>query len=114
MQKFPKCKVVANTFRFDGNANGILYFTTLFKDEQLNSSPDFTCRGVVDRSGSGDCFMAGLIYGLSKQLPPQELLEYATAAAFGKLQEYGDSTNNDYSTVLKIKRDQKPGVNIQP
>ena len=27
MERFPKCKVVANTFRFDGNDNHILYYT---------------------------------------------------------------------------------------
>ena len=69
--RFPKCKVVANTFRFDGNENHILYYTTLYVDGQLYASPEFTCKGVVDRSGSGDCFMGGLIYGLSKSLPPR-------------------------------------------
>ncbi|MDB5193588.1 MAG: PfkB protein [Segetibacter sp.] len=106
IERFPKCKVVANTFRFDSDANDILYYTALYKDGQLYSSPDFTCHGVVDRSGSGDCFMAGLIYGLTKNLPSQELLEYATAAAFGKLQEIGDATNNDALTVFQIKDDQ--------
>ncbi|MEI6946018.1 sugar kinase [Paraflavisolibacter sp. H34] len=100
---FPKVKVVANTFRFDGNANDILYYTTLFKDGQLYSSDEFTCKGVVDRSGSGDCFMAGIIYGLYKDLAPQELIDYATAAAFGKLQEPGDATGQDVLTVSKLR-----------
>jgi 2-dehydro-3-deoxygluconokinase len=106
MEKYPKCKLVANTFRFDRNGNDILYYTSLYKDGELYSTPDFTCQCVVDRSGSGDCFMAGLIYGLTKELPPQELLEYATAAAFGKLQEQGDATSNDALSVIKIKKEQ--------
>ncbi|HEX8356159.1 MAG TPA: sugar kinase [Segetibacter sp.] len=106
MEKFPKCKAVANTFRFDKQGNEILYYTTLFKNDKLYSTPDFTCQCVVDRSGSGDCFMAGLIYGLTKELAPQELLEYATAAAFGKLQEQGDATKHDALTVAKIKKEQ--------
>jgi 2-dehydro-3-deoxygluconokinase len=106
MEKYPKCKLVANTFRFDRNGNDILYYTSLFKDGELYSTPDFTCQCVVDRSGSGDCFMAGLIYGLTKELPAQELLEYATAAAFGKLQEQGDATSNDALSVIKIKKEQ--------
>ena len=100
---FPKCKTVANTFRFDGDANSLLYYTTLFTNNELFISPEFTCQGVADRSGSGDCFMAGLIYGLYNQHAPQELLNYATAAAFGKLQEHGDATGQDVFTVGKIE-----------
>ncbi len=102
ISKFPKCKTVANTFRFDGDRNNILYYTTLFTDGQFYTSPEFTCQGVVDRSGSGDCFMAGLIYGLYNQNAAQEVLDYATAAAFGKLQELGDSTGQDVLTVKKM------------
>ncbi len=106
IEKFPKCKIVANTFRFDSDSNDILYYTSLFKDGNLYSSPDFTSHGVVDKSGSGDCFMAGLIYGITKELLPQELLDYATAAGFGKLQEVGDATSHDVLTVKRIRKEQ--------
>ena len=100
MQLFPKCKVVANTFRFDSENDHILYYTTMLYNGQPYVSNEFTCAGVVDRSGSGDCFMAGLIYGLlSNPEHPQEFLNYATAAAFGKLQEQGDATEQDVLTV---------------
>ncbi len=100
MQKFPKCKVVANTFRFDSANDHIFYYTTLLINGKAYISNEFTCAGVVDRSGSGDCFMAGLIYGLlTNPDQPQELLNYATAAAFGKLQEQGDATDQDVLTV---------------
>ena len=101
MQRFPKCKTVANTFRFDNEANNIRYFTTLYSNEQLFVSQELSCAGVVDRSGSGDCFMAGLIYGLYNEHGPQQTLDYATAAAFGKLQEQGDATGQDVFTVQK-------------
>ena len=102
MKNFPKCKTVANTFRFDTDANNIKYFTTLFTQGQQYVSQELSCKGVVDRSGSGDCFMAGLIYGLYNNHTPQETLDYATAAAFGKLQEHGDSTGQDVLTVKKV------------
>jgi 2-dehydro-3-deoxygluconokinase len=100
---FPKCKTVANTFRFDGQANHLHYFTTLFTNNQFFASQEFNATGVIDRSGSGDCFMAGLIYGLYNQHAPQDLLNYATAAAFGKLQEHGDSTGQDVLTISNMK-----------
>lgn len=101
MKMFPKCKTVANTFRFD-SADHILYYTTLYRDGKQFVSPEFTCHGVIDRSGSGDCFMAGLIYGLYNDHKSEELLNYATAAAFGKLQEHGDSTEQDVLKVAKV------------
>lgn len=102
MALFPNCKTVANTFRFDGDANHILYYTSLLHQNQRYDSPEFTCQGVADRSGSGDCFMAGLIYGLYNEHEPQEVLNYATAAAFGKLQEFGDATAQDALTISRI------------
>jgi 2-dehydro-3-deoxygluconokinase len=48
----------------------------------------------------GDCFMAGLIYDfLSNPRQPQELINYATTLAFGKLQEHEDATEQDALTV---------------
>ena len=105
MQCFPRCHSVANTFRFDSEADHIRYYTTLLTGEQFLHSPEFSCVGVVDRSGSGDCFMAGLIYGFNRlRHSPQELLNYATAAAFGKLQEHGDATGQDVLTVASYKQ----------
>lgn len=105
MKLFPKCKTVANTFRFDGDANQILYYTSLYTGGEAYNSNEFSCKGVADRSGSGDCFMAGLIYGFYNKHTPDETLSYATAAAFGKLQEVGDATGQDVLTVSKIEED---------
>jgi 2-dehydro-3-deoxygluconokinase len=55
--------------------------------------------------------MAGLIYGTTNKLSPQETVEFATAAAFGKLQEKGDATNQETETVYQTLRSgtvQKP------
>jgi len=105
MQRFPRCTSVANTFRFDSEADHIRYYTTLLTGGQFYQSPEFRCTGVVDRSGSGDCFMAGLIYGFSTRPgEPQEILNYAAAAAFGKLQEQGDATGQDTLTVERYNR----------
>lgn len=103
IKRFPKCKTVANTFRFDGEDNHILYYTAMFNEGNSFHSPEFTCKGVADRSGSGDCFMGGLIYGLYNNHESQEILNYATAAAFGKLQEFGDATGQDVLSVAKVE-----------
>ena len=102
IKKFPKCNTVANTFRFDSNQEDITYYTSLYTDKEQYSSEVFSCKGVVDRSGSGDCYMAGLIYGKYNGLPPQEIVDFATSAAFGKLQELGDSTEQNVFRVKKM------------
>jgi 2-dehydro-3-deoxygluconokinase len=90
--RYPRCRVVANTFRFGNPPSGIRYYTTLHTAGQTYLSPKYATDRVVDQIGSGDCFMAGLLYGLHHNHNPQQILNFATAAAFGKLQETGDAT----------------------
>ncbi|QIP15539.1 sugar kinase [Spirosoma aureum] len=101
MKRFPRCKVVANTFRFDKQPTGLRYYTTLFVDGQQYVSPELLTDSVVDRVGSGDCFMAGLIYGLYNRHSPQDIVNFAAEAAFGKLQEMGDATGQTVEDVKK-------------
>jgi 2-dehydro-3-deoxygluconokinase len=103
MENYPKCKAVANTFRFDAT-NDVKYFTTLYSDNQYYNSNQYETGQVVDKVGSGDCFMAGLIYGFYNNLGPQQTLEFATAAAFAKLFINGDAINNTVAEInLSIK-----------
>jgi 2-dehydro-3-deoxygluconokinase len=101
-EKFPRCRVVANTFRFDGQQGGIHYYASLFMDGKSHHSIQFNAGHIADKIGSGDCFMAGLIYGLVLGLPPGELINYAAAAAFGKMQETGDTTDQEINAVYSL------------
>ncbi|HWZ02863.1 MAG TPA: sugar kinase [Mucilaginibacter sp.] len=98
LKRFPKCKVVANTFRFDAT-NDIKYYTTLYINKQLYNSGEYETGRVMDKAGSGDCFMAGLIYGFHNKHAVDEIIEFATAAAFEKLFIKGDATTR---TVAEI------------
>jgi 2-dehydro-3-deoxygluconokinase len=97
IKQYPRCKHVANTYRFDHK--GILYYTTLYTNEQLHVSQVYTTETVIDKVGSGDCYMAGLIYGFYKKQAPQDILEFATAAAFQKLFIKGDATNKTVEAI---------------
>ena len=101
--QFPKCTAVANTFRFDA-LNDVKYYTTLYTDNQFYHSGEYETGSAADKAGSGDCFMAGLIYGYYNHTGPQETLEFATAAAFEKLFVIGDATTK---TVAEIKQAMK-------
>lgn len=98
-QRFPLCTAVANTFRFDYKEQGIRYFTSLYQNGAQVSSPEFYAAEITDKVGSGDCFMAGLIYGLYKNQPQQEIINFAASAAYGKLFETGDVTDQDVTTI---------------
>ena len=100
-ERFPRVKVVANTFRFDTPPTGLRYYTTLFVDGQQYVSPELVTDSVADRVGSGDCFMAGLVYGLYNQHAPQDVVNFAAEAAFGKLQELGDATRQSVADITK-------------
>lgn len=99
--KFPKCKTVVNTFRFDKD-HGIEYFATLYNNGQQFVSKEFATHKIICKIGSGDCCMAGLIYGLYHRHTMQEVINFAAAAAFGKLQERTDFTNQSVRDVLTL------------
>ncbi|WP_347158601.1 sugar kinase [Pontibacter chitinilyticus] len=100
IHRFPACHTVANTFRFD-HKEGIRYYTTLYTDGQLFVSQEYQVDAIVDKVGSGDCFMAGLIYGTYQQLAPQQTLAFATAAAFNKLFIESDATTSTVAAIQK-------------
>jgi 2-dehydro-3-deoxygluconokinase len=99
-KRFARVKTVAFTFRFEEEGHGILYYASLHSANRWINSSVYRSENIVDKVGTGDCFMAGLIYGLYKQLPEQEIIQFATSAGFGKFFEEGDSTKQVPDTVL--------------
>jgi 2-dehydro-3-deoxygluconokinase len=92
---FPNVTTVAYTFRLQQN-----YFAVLQANGTLFKSRKHVLQNVVDRVGSGDCFMAGLIHSIVNEETPQNTINFAASAAVGKLYEKGDSTTQ---TVTAIK-----------
>jgi len=101
-EQYPACLAVANTFRFDHGATGIKYYTTLFESDHLYVSAEYQTEHVVDKVGSGDCFMAGLIYGNYHKKGSQATLDFATAAAYEKLFIMGDATDRSAEQVNAV------------
>jgi 2-dehydro-3-deoxygluconokinase len=98
-KKFKRVKWIANTFRFDRN-NGIEYYGTFFSEGKHFASSVFQIKDPIDRVGTGDCFMAGLIYGLRNFRDPGKTIEFASSAASGKFFEKGDFTLQSVQRVL--------------
>jgi 2-dehydro-3-deoxygluconokinase len=100
MQAFPSCRQVANTFRFDAG-DGVRYYATLFDGTQLWVAPEQQTSFIVDKVGSGDTFMAGLIWGNYYGRTPQQTIDFAAAAAFNKLFIKGDATTASVDEINK-------------
>jgi 2-dehydro-3-deoxygluconokinase len=99
MKQFPGCRQVANTFRMDMN-NHTDYYATLFDGENVFVSNEYKTNKVIDRVGSGDSFMAGLIYGNDKQWPAADIINFAAAAGFSKLFVKGDVNTTPLTSIL--------------
>ena len=94
-KQYPKAESFAYTFRLDKE-----YFAVLQHGPEMVVSNTYEIRNVIDKAGSGDCFMAGLIYGLTKGNAEDDIINFAAAAAVGKLGEKGDSSKQ---TIEQVK-----------
>jgi 2-dehydro-3-deoxygluconokinase len=101
MRNFPACKSVANTFRFD-DKDRTLYYAALDTNGRQFVSKEFSTDQTVDKVGSGDCFMAGLIYGFYNKLASQEIIDFSAAAAFNKLFIRGDATTSTVGEIMAL------------
>jgi 2-dehydro-3-deoxygluconokinase len=100
--RFPRVKKVAKTFRFDRGEKGVDYYTSLYCEGNLYASREYSSDAIVDKVGSGDCFMAGLIRGLYLGQSVAEMVEFATAAAFYKLFIPSDATDQPADDIEKF------------
>ncbi len=88
--KYTKCKHIAYTFRFMDSPQHNLFYGTYHTRSVDVHSKTLETQQVIDRIGSGDAFMAGLIHALVHDMTPQEIVDTATAAGFHKLFIKGD------------------------
>jgi 2-dehydro-3-deoxygluconokinase len=94
-------KHVAITLRESISANDNNWAALLYSGGELYFSKKYAVH-IVDRVGGGDSFGAGLIYGLTQGLPPQESLEFAVAASCLKHSIEGDFNMVSADEVKKL------------
>lgn len=95
-QQYPSVTSIAYTFRLHDR-----YFGVLQHGREMVVSREHKLGKIIDKVGSGDCFMAGLIFGLYKENSAQDIIDFASAAAVGKLYEVGDATNRSEAEIRK-------------
>lgn len=94
---FPNVQTLAYTFRMPKN-----YFAVMLHQGEKIISSEFPLDQIVNQVGSGDCFMGGLIYGLTQHNNPSATLNFASAAAVGKMKERGDFTQNSIESIQQL------------
>jgi 2-dehydro-3-deoxygluconokinase len=104
INKFPKVKTVANTFRFDRKGNAIHYYATLHTGHKLYVAKAIDATGIKDKIGSGDCFMAGLIYGFCNKQQPEDIINFSATAAVGKMYETSDATKQTPKKIQALTK----------
>jgi len=95
-EQFPLLNTMAYTFRLTDS-----YFGIMFNKNNFYTSSTYKMNEVKNIVGTGDCFMAGLIYGIRHQNTPEEIINFAAAAAVGKLYELGDATEQSLDQIKK-------------
>jgi 2-dehydro-3-deoxygluconokinase len=101
-QKYPRCKKVAFTFRFSNAPTHNLYYATWHDVRGLAVSKQYETNEVVDRVGSGDSFMAGLIHAQLEGMDAQQTISFAAAAAWSKLFLKGDFNLTSKANIQKL------------
>ncbi|MGE7774115.1 PfkB family carbohydrate kinase [Chitinophaga sp. NPDC101104] len=100
--QFPKCDRVAFTFRFSDGPTHNLYYAVYYTGGELYVSRQYETNDVIDRVGSGDSFMAGLIHANLHGLDPQQTIGFAAASAYTKLFRTGDFNLTPRETITQM------------
>jgi 2-dehydro-3-deoxygluconokinase len=104
-KKFSKLKTIAITLRSSHSASHNTWSAILWHNGNTYTGPVYDITHIVDRVGSGDSFMAGLIYGLIN-FPgdPQRALNFAIAASALKHTIFGDFNLVSVAEVEKLMK----------
>jgi len=90
LSAYPNLKMLAITLRESKSASHNGWSACLHDRNTFLLSRHYEITNIVDRVGAGDCFAAGLIFGLLNLTSHQDALEFATAASCLKHSIEGD------------------------
>ena len=103
IKAFPNLKLIGITLRGSLSATSNTWSGILFDGKRLFMGPEFDITDIVDRVGSGDAFVGGLIYGLRTYRGDlQKALDFAVAASCLKHSIAGDVNRVSVGEVEKI------------
>jgi 2-dehydro-3-deoxygluconokinase len=107
-KRFGRVKKIATTERVSVSSSHNRISATMWNGRSLRSQ-EYDLTHIVDRVGSGDAFMAGLIYSTLKGDDDQQSLEFATAACALKHSVEGDVNLVTVEEVESLVKGQNVG-----
>jgi 2-dehydro-3-deoxygluconokinase len=109
MKAYPNLQKIVSTHRESISASHNKFSAHLWDGKKIIQSKEYDLIPVVDRIGTGDAFMAGLIYGWSNNKDDQTALEFATAAGVWKHSIEGDVNLASASEIESLMRGENIG-----
>ena len=106
--RFSQVKKIATTDRVSISSSHNRISASLWNGKLLRSQ-EYDLTHIVDRVGSGDAFMAGLIYSLLQDEDDQHAVEFATAACALKHSIEGDVNLVTVEEVQSLVKGQNVG-----
>ena len=88
-KRFPDVRRIATTERISVSSSHNRISSLMWNGKLLRSH-EYELTHIVDRVGSGDAFMAGLVYSILRKQSDEQALEFATAACALKHSIEGD------------------------
>lgn len=104
MKRFPTVRYVTDTKRNSVSASHNQLSAKLFDGGTVYKSRLYDIQPIVDRIGTGDAYMAGLIYGLLQFNDPQRAVEFGAAASALKHTITGDVNLATVAEVETLER----------
>jgi 2-dehydro-3-deoxygluconokinase len=109
MKAFPAVKKVASTHRESISSSHNKISAILWDGKKLYHSRIYDLTHIVDRVGSGDAFMAGLIYGWLMKDDDRKAVEFAAAACAWKHTIEGDVNLATAAEIESLVRGENVG-----
>ncbi|MGF7216251.1 2-dehydro-3-deoxygluconokinase [Spirosoma lacussanchae] len=109
MERFPRVKYVTDTKRTSLSASHNRLSAKLYDGETVFKSRTYSMNPIVDRIGTGDAYMAGLIYGLVSFNDLQRAVEFGAAASALKHTIPGDVNLATVAEVETLERGDSSG-----
>jgi len=105
LSAYPNLRAIAISLRESLSASHNGWSACLQDRERFMLSRRYEITHIVDRVGAGDCFAAGLIYGMLTGLEAQHGLDFAVAASCLKHSIPGDSSRVTVAEVNALLKE---------
>jgi 2-dehydro-3-deoxygluconokinase len=109
MKEYKSVKKVFNTNRDSISASRNKISGKVFNGKEVLKSKEYDLTHIVDRVGTGDAFMAGIIYGALNDMSDQDSLEFGVAAGVLKHSVEEDVNLVSVKEVESLVRDENVG-----